>query len=74
MEVARKTRKFLGKSLCIGVKMNPADQQNEVGFEEMMEQIALLAAKDIGFLELSGGNYEDPQATHPSQEYYGSNS
>lgn len=61
--IIREIRKAVGEAFVIGVKMNSADQQNEVGFEAVMEQVSLLAAEEIDFLEISGGTYEDPQVS-----------
>jgi 2,4-dienoyl-CoA reductase-like NADH-dependent reductase (Old Yellow Enzyme family) len=64
VQIIRGIRKALGKSFCVGVKMNSADQQNEAGLEAVLEQVSALAAEEIDFLEISGGTYEDPQVSY----------
>jgi 2,4-dienoyl-CoA reductase-like NADH-dependent reductase (Old Yellow Enzyme family) len=43
------------------VKLNSADHQSPTGLKEGLEQIELINAEKIDFLEISGGTYEDPK-------------
>jgi 2,4-dienoyl-CoA reductase-like NADH-dependent reductase (Old Yellow Enzyme family) len=48
-------------SFILGVKLNSADHQSPTGLQESLEQIELIGAERIDFLEISGGTYEDPK-------------
>jgi len=45
------------------VKLNSADHQSPTGLQVGLEQIELINAEKIDFLEISGGTYEDPKVS-----------
>lgn len=63
VRIVQEMRQALGSSFCIGVKMNSSDQQADADFEEVLQQVTVLAAEAIDFLEISGGSYEDPKVS-----------
>ncbi len=63
VEIIRKIRSVTPPSFILGVKLNSADHQSPTGLQEGLEQIELINAENIDFLEISGGTYEDPQVS-----------
>ncbi|KAL1651589.1 hypothetical protein SLS61_005251 [Didymella pomorum] len=61
IEVIRAVRKVVPASFCVGMKINSADVGGNESLEESLEQIGLIAAEQIDFLEISGGSYEKPR-------------
>jgi 2,4-dienoyl-CoA reductase-like NADH-dependent reductase (Old Yellow Enzyme family) len=45
---------------CIGIKMNSVDAATSESVSDVVEQISLIAAAGIDFIEISGGTYENP--------------
>jgi 2,4-dienoyl-CoA reductase-like NADH-dependent reductase (Old Yellow Enzyme family) len=62
MEIVRATRKAVGRDFPVSVKLNSADFQKS-GFsdEESMQVVRWLAEASVDLIEISGGNYEQPQ-------------
>ncbi|KAI0543235.1 NADH:flavin oxidoreductase/NADH oxidase [Xylaria digitata] len=60
IEIIEAIRDSVPKSFCIGIKLNSADHQSPEEFESCLEQITLVAAAGVDFLEISGGTYENP--------------
>jgi len=58
IEVIRAVRKVVPASFCVGIKINSADVGGNESLEESLEQVGLIAAEQIDFLEISGGSYE----------------
>lgn len=61
IEVIRAIRKVVPASFCVGMKINSADVGGNESLEESLEQVGLIAAEQIDFLEISGGSYEKPR-------------
>lgn len=61
IEVIRAVRKVVPASFCVGIKINSADVGGNESMEESLEQVGLIAAEQIDFLEISGGSYEKPR-------------
>lgn len=61
IEVVRAIRKVVPDSFCVGIKINSADVEGNESVEESLEQVGLIAAEQIDFLEISGGSYEKPR-------------
>jgi 2,4-dienoyl-CoA reductase-like NADH-dependent reductase (Old Yellow Enzyme family) len=61
VEIIRAIRSEGWKGFCVSVKLNSADQQNDVQMNDVLKQVSLLAAEDVDFIEISGGSYENPQ-------------
>jgi 2,4-dienoyl-CoA reductase-like NADH-dependent reductase (Old Yellow Enzyme family) len=62
LETVRAVRAAVGAQFPIAVKLNSADFQRG-GFteEESMEVVSALSRENIDLLEISGGNYENPE-------------
>ena len=62
LEVIRSVRTACGSDFSIGVKLNSTDfQKGGFSFEDCLIVIDMLNAENIDFVEVSGGNYEQPQ-------------
>ncbi|KAL2782721.1 hypothetical protein BJX66DRAFT_345578 [Aspergillus keveii] len=59
IEIIQQIRKEVPANFCIGIKLNSADH-NASEFEDTMTQIQCFYNAGVDFLEISGGNYEDP--------------
>ena len=62
LEIIREARQVVGKTFAIGVKLNSADFQSG-GFthEDCLAVVDWLNTEAVDFIEISGGNYEQPQ-------------
>ena len=62
MEIFRRARELTGNEFAIGVKLNAADfQRGGLTFEDVLELVGWLHTERVDFIEISGGNYEQPQ-------------
>jgi 2,4-dienoyl-CoA reductase-like NADH-dependent reductase (Old Yellow Enzyme family) len=61
IEVIRAVRRVVPSTFCVGIKMNSADVGGDESLEDSLEQVGLIAAEQIDFLEISGGSYEKPR-------------
>jgi 2,4-dienoyl-CoA reductase-like NADH-dependent reductase (Old Yellow Enzyme family) len=62
LEVVRAVRRTVGAAFPIGVKLNSADfQKGGFDSEECLTVVRWLAEEGVDLLEISGGNYEQPQ-------------
>lgn len=61
IDLYRATRKKVGESFPVGIKLNSADFMKG-GFteEESMQVVQALSREDINLIEISGGTYERP--------------
>ncbi|OKL64377.1 hypothetical protein UA08_00766 [Talaromyces atroroseus] len=46
---------------CVGIKFNSVDQQSTDELRDCIEQLKLIVATNIDFVEISGGTWEDPK-------------
>jgi 2,4-dienoyl-CoA reductase-like NADH-dependent reductase (Old Yellow Enzyme family) len=62
LEIVRETRKAVGRDFPVSVKLNSSDFQKS-GFsdEDSMQVVRWLADASVDLIEVSGGNYEQPQ-------------
>ncbi|KAH8194281.1 hypothetical protein TruAng_011554 [Truncatella angustata] len=60
VEVVKAMREATPKGFCVGIKLNSADHQSPQEFSACREQVKLIAAAGVDFLEISGGSYENP--------------
>ena len=65
LDILTETRKAVPATFAIGIKLNSADHSSAT-FEDTMTQIKLLVEAGIDFMEISGGNYEDPRMMQAS--------
>ncbi|KAL2871274.1 oxidoreductase [Aspergillus lucknowensis] len=60
------------ETFCIGIKLNSVDHQSREILGSCVEQLKLIVAAGVDFVEISGGTYEDPQmmqaAAQPQRE------
>jgi 2,4-dienoyl-CoA reductase-like NADH-dependent reductase (Old Yellow Enzyme family) len=61
IEIIRAIRAVVPNTFCVGIKLNSADVKGAENLEESLEQVALIAAEQIDFLEISGGSLENPR-------------
>ncbi|KAL1603741.1 hypothetical protein SLS60_005331 [Paraconiothyrium brasiliense] len=59
IEVIRAIRAAVPPTFCIGVKLNSADIGGHESLGESLEQVGLIVAEGIDFLEISGGTIEN---------------
>ncbi|KAJ3283568.1 hypothetical protein HK104_010329, partial [Borealophlyctis nickersoniae] len=61
IQVVRAVRQRVGPDFIVGVKLNSADfQKGGLTEEESLEVLKALEKEAVDFVELSGGNYENP--------------
>ena len=62
MEIIRQTRQMVSPSFAIGVKLNAADfQQGGFTHDDCLDVVDWLNTEKVDFIEITGGNYEQPQ-------------
>ncbi|KAF4547883.1 NADH-dependent flavin oxidoreductase-like protein 3 [Elsinoe fawcettii] len=61
VEVIEAIRRAVPKGFAVGIKLNSVDHQSAAALEDCIEQLQLIAAAGIDFLEISGGSYENPK-------------
>ncbi|KAI9643496.1 hypothetical protein NHQ30_008115 [Ciborinia camelliae] len=61
VRIIRAVREQTSKEFCIGIKMNSVDASSNDSLEDTMEQIRCIVEAGIDFIEISGGNYENPR-------------
>lgn len=61
VDIIRAVRKVVPSTFCVGLKLNSADVGGAESLEENLEQVGLIAAEQVDFLEISGGSYENPR-------------
>jgi 2,4-dienoyl-CoA reductase-like NADH-dependent reductase (Old Yellow Enzyme family) len=64
VDIIRAVRAEVPNGFCIGIKVNSVDHQSKEALRDCIEQLKLIEAAGIDFVEISGGSYEDPQARH----------
>ncbi|PNS21083.1 NADH oxidase [Sphaceloma murrayae] len=60
LEIIAAIRAVVPSKFCVGIKLNSVDHQSSSALKDCIEQLKLVAATGIDFLEISGGSYEDP--------------
>ncbi|PQE24954.1 hypothetical protein CJF32_00007309 [Rutstroemia sp. NJR-2017a WRK4] len=66
VEIIHKIREQTSKEFCIGIKMNSVDASGNEFLDDTLEQIRLIVEAGIDFIEISGGNYENPRMMQES--------
>ena len=62
LEIIREARQIVSKNFAIGVKLNSADfQHGGFSHEDCLSVVDWLNTEAVDFIEISGGNYEQPQ-------------
>lgn len=61
IDVINAIRSVVPKGFCIGLKLNSVDHQSQTELNACINQLRLITAAGIDFLEISGGSYEDRQ-------------
>ncbi|KAA8566426.1 hypothetical protein EYC84_008991 [Monilinia fructicola] len=59
-------RQQTSKEFCIGIKMNSVDASSNESLTDTMEQIQYIVEAGIDFIEISGGNFENPRISRES--------
>ncbi|KAH6880023.1 NADH:flavin oxidoreductase/NADH oxidase [Thelonectria olida] len=60
LDIISGIRAVVPKSFCLGIKLNSVDHQSPTEFSDCMEQLKLITAAGVDFVEVSGGTYEKP--------------
>ncbi|KAJ1327024.1 dimethylglycine catabolism A [Microdochium nivale] len=60
VDIIRAVREVVPKEFCVGLKLNSVDHQSAEHLQACLEQLDEITTAGIDFLEVSGGNYEDP--------------
>ena len=63
VEIIHAMRAVTPASFCIGMKFNSVDHQSPEQLKLCIEQLRLITAAGIDFLEVSGGTYENPKVS-----------
>ncbi|KAM0154765.1 hypothetical protein ACHAQE_005508 [Botrytis cinerea] len=61
VRIINEVRKQTSKEFCIGIKVNSVDAASNESLEDSMEQIRCIVEAGVDFIEISGGNYENPR-------------
>lgn len=62
LSVIDEVRRTCGADFCVAVKLNSTDfQKGGFSHEDCLSVIDMLNAKNVDFVEISGGNYEQPK-------------
>ncbi|KAH8668553.1 NADPH dehydrogenase [Xylariales sp. PMI_506] len=69
VDIYQAMRAAVPENFCIGIKLNSVDHQSPTELAACLEQLKLITAAGVDFLEISGGSYEDPTMNlGPSEE------
>ena len=60
VDIVTAIRAEVPSSFCVGVKLNSVDHQSASEMRGCIEQLHLIAASGVDFIEISGGSYENP--------------
>jgi 2,4-dienoyl-CoA reductase-like NADH-dependent reductase (Old Yellow Enzyme family) len=58
VDIIHAIRAAVLEEFCVGIKLNSVDHQSE-GLPDYIEQLKLITAVSVDFLEISGGIYEN---------------
>lgn len=61
VDVIKAIRARVPKKFCVGIKINSVDHQSAGELQECLQQLESIAEAGVDFLEISGGNYENPK-------------
>ncbi len=61
VEIIRAIRAAVPVGFCLGIKINSVDHQKPGEFDDCLEQLSAIVEAGVDFVEISGGNYEDPK-------------
>ncbi|CAI6282814.1 unnamed protein product [Periconia digitata] len=67
IEVIRAIRAVVPATFAVGVKFNSADVGGQESLEENLEQLGLVVAEQVDFIEISGGTYENMRMGGPEK-------
>ncbi|KAF7554936.1 hypothetical protein G7Z17_g2540 [Cylindrodendrum hubeiense] len=68
VDIIHAIRAAVPKDFCVGIKLNSVDHQSPSEFSDCLEQIKLIAAAGVDFIEVSGGSYEKPDMVNGAEE------
>lgn len=60
VDIVTAIRAEVPSSFCIGVKLNSVDHQSKSELRDCLQQLHVIAASGVDFLEISGGAYDNP--------------
>ncbi|KAK3190802.1 hypothetical protein K4F52_003118 [Lecanicillium sp. MT-2017a] len=68
VDVIKAIRARVPKKFCVGIKINSVDHQSAGELQECLQQLESIAEAGVDFLEISGGNYENPKMMASTSE------
>lgn len=60
VDIIKAMREATPKGFTVGIKLNSADHQSPAELAACLEQLKVITAAGVDFLEISGGSYENP--------------
>ncbi|KAL5592411.1 hypothetical protein FOBRF1_013437 [Fusarium oxysporum] len=67
LRIIRAIRDQVPATFCVGVKINTAAVRDTTEYSDMIRQIDLIRGEKIDYINLSGGDFEDPKMFFASQ-------
>lgn len=64
LEIIEAARALVPANFCIGIKFNSVDHQSQKQLQACIEQLKLITAAGVDFMEVSGGTYSNPKVRH----------
>lgn len=64
VDIIQAIRKVVPEKFAVGIKLNSVDHQSQAEFADCVEQLEAITGAGVDFLEISGGNYEDPTVSN----------
>lgn len=61
VEIIHAMKAVVPTGFCIGIKFNSVDHQSQEQLRACIEQLKLITAAGVDFMEVSGGTYENPK-------------
>ncbi len=63
VDTIKAIRALVSPKFCVGIKINSVDHQSAGELSDCLEQLTEITNAGVDFLEISGGNYENPTVT-----------
>lgn len=60
VDILRAIRNVVPAKFCVGLSLNSVDLQSQVELKDCIEQVKLITAVGVDFIEISGGTFESP--------------
>ncbi|KUL81313.1 hypothetical protein ZTR_11137 [Talaromyces verruculosus] len=63
VDIIHAVRAVVPARFCVGIKLNSVDHQSESELRDCIEQLKVITAAGVDFIEISGGSYENPEVS-----------